>query len=69
VPKHLIAGLRQAFDKTMADPVFLGEARKRNIEIDPTTGAEIQPVVQKILNTPKDVVKRAQTALGIKWPG
>lgn len=66
VPKYLIAGLRKAFDETMADPAFRKAAKKRNIEIDPTSGAKIQPVVNQILSTPKDVVKRAQEALGIK---
>lgn len=66
VPKYLIEGWREAFDKTMADPAFRSEAKRRNIEIDPTSGTDIQPVVAKILNTPKHIVKRAQTAVGVK---
>lgn len=66
VPKYLVTGLRKAFDQVMADPAFRAEAKKRNIEIDPATGAEIQPVVEKILSTPPSIVKRAQQALGIK---
>lgn len=66
VPKYLIDGWRKAFDKTMQDPEFRSEAKRRNIEIDPTSGADIQPVVAKILNTPKAVVKRAQKAIGVK---
>ena len=66
MPKYLIEGLRTAFDKAMADPAFRADAKKRNIEIDPTPGAEIQPVVDKILSTPPQIVKRAQVALGIK---
>jgi len=66
MPKYLIDGLRTAFDKVMADPTFRADAKKRNIEIDPTPGAEIQPVVEKLLSTPPDIVKRAQEALGMK---
>jgi tripartite-type tricarboxylate transporter receptor subunit TctC len=65
VPQHLIAAFRTAFDKVMANPDFRADAKKRNIEIDPTPGAEIQPVVEQILSTPPNIVKRAQEALGI----
>lgn len=66
VPRNLIEGWRKAFDMTMADPAFRAEAKRRNIEIDPTPGAKIQPIVAKILNTPKSIVKRAQKAIGVK---
>lgn len=66
LPKYQIDGWRKAFDMTMGDPKFRSEAKRRNIEIDPTSGADIQPVVAKILNTPKHIVKRAQTAIGVK---
>lgn len=64
--KYQIDGWRKAFDMTMADPKFRSEAARRSIEIDPTSGADVQPIVDRILSTPKDVVKRAQKAVGIK---
>ena len=66
MPKYLIDGLRTAFDKVMADPKFRAEAKKRNIEIDPSPGSEIQPVVDQLLDTPPHIVERARQALGIK---
>jgi tripartite-type tricarboxylate transporter receptor subunit TctC len=66
MPKYQIDGWRKAFDMTMADPKFRSEAKRRNIEIDPSSGADVQPIVAKLLSTPKDVVKRAQKAVGIK---
>lgn len=64
--KYQIDGWRKAFDMTMADPKFRAEAKRRNIEIDPTSGADIQPIVAKILATPQNIVKRAQKAIGVK---
>jgi tripartite-type tricarboxylate transporter receptor subunit TctC len=64
--KYQIDGWRAAFDKAMADTAFLAEAKRRSIEIDPSSGADVQPIVDRILSTPKDVVKRAQKAVGIK---
>jgi hypothetical protein len=64
-PKHLLAALRKAFMQTMEDKEFLATAKKRNIEIDPSSGEELEPVVAKLLNTPKEVVSAAQRATGI----
>jgi len=65
-PKHLLAALRKAFDATMKDPEFLSTAAKRNITIDPAPGASLEPVLEELMNTPKDVVALAQRAAGIK---
>ena len=58
-----LATLRAAFDKMVADPVFLAEAEKRKLEIDPTSGAEVQKIAMEILNAPKDVIDRATEAM------
>jgi tripartite-type tricarboxylate transporter receptor subunit TctC len=41
------AMLRRTFDATMRDPEFLKETAQRNIEVKPTTGAELQAVVAR----------------------
>jgi len=65
-PKHLLDGLRAAFDKAVKNPEFLSTAKKRNIEIDPATGQSIEPVLEKLLNTPKEIVQLARQAVGAK---
>jgi hypothetical protein len=52
--------LRRAFDATMTDPEFLAEAKKIKADLDPTTGEQVQGLVQKIYATPKPVVERAK---------
>jgi len=63
VPEERVALLRRAFDSLMKDPVFLAEAQRLSIEIDPMTGPELQEAVRQILATPKEVIARTQAAL------
>jgi tripartite-type tricarboxylate transporter receptor subunit TctC len=65
-PKYLLAGLRTAFDNAVKDPEFLRTAKERHIEIDPATGASLDPVLEKLLNTPKEIVALARKAVGAK---
>jgi tripartite-type tricarboxylate transporter receptor subunit TctC len=51
VPADRVKALREAFAKTMADPTFLAEAAKRDVEVDPTLGEELQALVEKLLQT------------------
>jgi tripartite-type tricarboxylate transporter receptor subunit TctC len=64
-PAHLLAALRKSFMQTMADKEFLATAKKRNIDIDPSPGEELEPVVEKLMATPKEVVATAQKAAGM----
>ncbi|MBX9758256.1 MAG: hypothetical protein K2Y29_05720 [Beijerinckiaceae bacterium] len=63
VPADRIAALRAAFDKMVADPAFLAEADKRKLEIEPTSGAEVQKIAAEILDAPRDIVERAMDAM------
>ena len=62
-PPERVAVLRKAFDATMADPAFLADAQKMNIEITPASGARVQEVVAKMYASPASIVKRAREAL------
>jgi tripartite-type tricarboxylate transporter receptor subunit TctC len=63
VPADRIAVLREAFDKMVKDPDFLTAAQKRNAEIDPTPGAEVQKYSQQIIDTPPDLIQAAVAAM------
>jgi tripartite-type tricarboxylate transporter receptor subunit TctC len=65
-PAHLLAALRKGFDATMKDKDFLASAKKRNIEIDPMPGAEIEPILAKIMATPPAIVAAFRKAAGLK---
>ncbi|NKB22627.1 MAG: hypothetical protein GKS01_19235 [Alphaproteobacteria bacterium] len=55
MPKARVAALRNAFDMVMKDPVFLADAKKRRLEIDPVGGVEIAKLVNELYKTPKEL--------------
>ncbi len=63
VPAARLAALRRAFDATMLDAEFQSEAKKTDRELSPSTGEEVQKVVEALIATPKDVVARAKQIL------
>ena len=63
VPADRLAALRAAFDATMKDPEFLAEADKINMDLSPSTGAEVQKIVADLIATPKDVVMATKAIL------
>ncbi|HZS65442.1 MAG TPA: tripartite tricarboxylate transporter substrate-binding protein [Xanthobacteraceae bacterium] len=63
VPAPLLAVLRKAFDETVKDPQFRADAEKRHLDVDPTSGAEIQSIIEDIYKTPPQVVTQMQTFL------
>ncbi len=65
-PAHLLAALRTAFDSAMKDKEFLASAKKRNIEIDPMSGADIEPILEKIMATPPEIVAAFRKSAGLK---
>jgi tripartite-type tricarboxylate transporter receptor subunit TctC len=66
VPADRVATLRAAFRATMADPQFLAEAQKLNLDVDPIQGEELQTLVQRMLATPAATVAKAQDAMTYK---
>ncbi len=58
-PAARVAALRQAFQETLADPGFIAEAEKTQLEIDPLTGQEIEKMLAKAYAAPKPIVQRA----------
>jgi tripartite-type tricarboxylate transporter receptor subunit TctC len=63
VPKDRAAALRAAFDATMRDPEYLAEARKRGLEVNPMSGADIDKLIAGIYATPPDVIAAAKAAM------
>jgi tripartite-type tricarboxylate transporter receptor subunit TctC len=63
VPPKTVAILRKAFDDTMADPEFQADAAKRKLDLEPTSGKELQQVVEDIFKTPPAIVERVRPFL------
>jgi tripartite-type tricarboxylate transporter receptor subunit TctC len=63
VPADRKAALRKAFDDTMKDKGFLADAKKLNLDVNPTGGAEIEKIVAELYATPKAVIEKAKHAI------
>jgi tripartite-type tricarboxylate transporter receptor subunit TctC len=63
VPADRVQALRRAFDATMADPVFLADARKRKTAVEPMTGEEVQKIVENAVAAPPDIVAEVKRLL------
>jgi hypothetical protein len=63
VPDAAVRALRTAFDETMRSAEFRADARRRGLDLDPATGAEIQSIVEEIAKTPPNVVQRVRKIL------
>jgi tripartite-type tricarboxylate transporter receptor subunit TctC len=63
-PKDRVEALRAAFRAAVVDPQFLAEARKLNMEIQPTAPTAIERLIDDVLKTPPAVIERARVLLG-----
>jgi tripartite-type tricarboxylate transporter receptor subunit TctC len=64
VPKDRVAALRKAFEAMVRDPEFLADAKKRNVEIEPASGDEVQKAVEHTLAISPKVVDRLRKIAG-----
>ena len=55
--------LREAFIKTMSDPDVIAEAKKGRMDIEVTTGEELEALVKEIFDSPPEVIERAKKML------
>ena len=63
VPVERLSALRSAFDATMLDPVFLAAAEKLGTEIHPTSGNDLQVLVDALMNAPESLKSGVRAVL------
>jgi hypothetical protein len=63
IPPERLAVLRKAFEETVRDPAFLAEANKANLDIDPADHKEVEQLLAKFSDYPKDVIEKAKAAI------
>lgn len=64
VPKDRVAALRKGFMGALNDPELLAEAKKMRIDIIPTSGEEVEALIEKLYATPKSVSDTVKKTLG-----
>src|SRR4051794_37154269 len=63
MPDAVVDILRTAFEQTMNHPEFQADAEKRQVDLEFTSGAEIQALIEKFYKTPPSIVERIKTIL------
>ena len=64
IPNDRLMALRKAFDATMKDPAFLADAKKRKMDLNYLSGADVEANIAALMKTPKDILKRTADVLG-----
>jgi tripartite-type tricarboxylate transporter receptor subunit TctC len=64
IPADRVAMLREAFSTMVADPEFLADIRKLDIDLEPLPGAALAELIVRTLNVPQAVRDRAKLAFG-----
>jgi tripartite-type tricarboxylate transporter receptor subunit TctC len=57
-PADRVAAIREAFEKTVRDPAFLADARKRGLPIDYVSAPELEAAIRETVSAPKDLVDK-----------
>jgi tripartite-type tricarboxylate transporter receptor subunit TctC len=63
-PADRVKLLREAHARTMKDPELLAEAKKGKMDMDPSTGEELQSLTKEAMDQPQEVIERAKKILG-----
>jgi tripartite-type tricarboxylate transporter receptor subunit TctC len=64
IPADRVKILRQAFIKALADPELVAHAEKQNVEIEPTSGEELEGLAKEVMNQPPEIIERMKKLLG-----
>jgi tripartite-type tricarboxylate transporter receptor subunit TctC len=64
VPNERIKILRDAFLKATSDAGFVAEANKKQLEIEPIRGEELETLAKEVINQPAEIVERLKDLLG-----
>jgi tripartite-type tricarboxylate transporter receptor subunit TctC len=63
VPAERVQALRQALAATVKDPDYLADAKRQTLETDAVRGADIAALIDRLYQSPPEVVARAKAAL------
>jgi hypothetical protein len=64
VPKSRLDTLRRGFDMTVRDSAFIAEAAKQDVQLDPSSGEDVEILILQLANVPPAVVAKTQAAMG-----
>jgi tripartite-type tricarboxylate transporter receptor subunit TctC len=63
VPADRVKMLREAFAKTLSDPALLADAKKRRLDIDPTSAEDLEALAKDVLTGDRELIERMKKLL------
>ena len=66
IPAERVALLRRGFDAMVKSADFLETVKRQDLDIAPSSGEEVQKIVQEIVSTPADIIERTRVAMAVK---
>ena len=64
IPPERLKTLREAFMKLMVDPAFLADIKRRGLEVEPSTGEELEKLAKEVMAQPPEVIERMEKLMG-----
>jgi tripartite-type tricarboxylate transporter receptor subunit TctC len=64
VPAERLKILREAWNRTVKDPEFLVEAKKRGWPVRPVSGEQLESLAKEVIAQPPEVIQRLKKLLG-----
>ncbi len=64
LPPERIDMLRRTFEQTLKDPAFIDEVTKQALQIDLTSGEELQTLVADVAKTPRAIIDKTIAIVG-----
>ena len=62
-PAERVKTLRDAYSKAMKDPELVAEANKGRMDMDPSTGEQLQRLMNEVMDQPREVLDRVKGVL------
>jgi tripartite-type tricarboxylate transporter receptor subunit TctC len=62
-PADRVKMLREAYVQAIKNPELLAEAKKSRMDVAPSTGEELQTLLNEILNQPPEVMEKVKKIL------
>ncbi len=63
-PPERVKILRESFAKVLRDEELLAEAKKGRMDVDYSSGEELETLVKEVLDQPREVIEQARKILG-----
>jgi tripartite-type tricarboxylate transporter receptor subunit TctC len=62
-PAERLKTIREAFESVLKDESAVADARKKKLELDPTTGDDLNKLAEEVISQPGEIVAKMKSLL------